>query len=147
MLCHISYIYDLAFLFLPSLDAKGRNVQSSQFLRFAAVPGFLLGTYGDCSQQKMRFCNLDTKEKQRQETFTRKSLFLFKYLLKCVFSVVWYVLETKSCLFYQPPWSTRDQPEIRLLAQTPQHCLAGGGKSFAATLPTAQPTCLQKEEA
>lgn len=49
MLPHISYIYVPAFLFLPSLDVKGRNLQSSQFLRFATVPGFQLGTYRDCS--------------------------------------------------------------------------------------------------
>lgn len=44
MLPCVPYIYALAFLFLPSLDVKGRNVQSSQFHRFASVPGFQFGT-------------------------------------------------------------------------------------------------------
>lgn len=69
VLCSPAFLTFMTFLFLPSLDVKGRNVQSSQFLRFAIMPGFQLGTYSDCRKQKMKFSNLDTKKKIHQKIF------------------------------------------------------------------------------
>lgn len=74
VLCSPTFLTFITFLFLPSLDVKGRNVQSPQFLRFAIVPGYQLGTYSDWRKQKMKFSNLDTKKKRKQETFTWKIL-------------------------------------------------------------------------